>query len=77
LLRHAKIGWERDFNPSPLNSIPADVVIEFLQRAVWGVNCRAAWIIPDVRLPLIQRQAQDARLLGVAQRHCGKQDKNL
>ena len=77
LPRHKKIGRERDTDAVPFNSIPADVVNVILQGAAWGLSGCATWVIADVQLPSIDRQAQDAGLLGVAERDGGKQDKAL
>jgi hypothetical protein len=77
LMRLKKIGRERDFNSLPFNSITAGVEKIFLQSAIWRVNRCTARVIPYMQAPLIQRQAQDAGLLGVTQRRGGKHDKSL
>jgi hypothetical protein len=78
LVRLAKFRWERDFNALPFHPISVDVDEELLPRASWVLSfLRAARLIPSVQLPLIQRQTQDSRVLGVTQGRRRKHDKTL
>jgi hypothetical protein len=51
--------------------------MEHLRGAGWGFDLGARWFVSDVEGPILPGQAQDVRLLGVAQCHGGKQNKTL